>query len=69
MLFGDPQRFQAVLEVLGVPLAVILERLAVLVVIPAVQLHDQLVLWKVGVDLQAVAWTLRPRQLHRHPGP
>jgi hypothetical protein len=40
-------------EVLGVPFAVVFERLVVLVVLPAVQLDDQVVVGEVSVDLAA----------------
>jgi hypothetical protein len=41
-------------ELLGVALAVALKCVRVLVVVPAVQLDDQVVLGEVGVDLAAV---------------
>jgi hypothetical protein len=50
---GDPDRPDAVLEVLGVPFAVILERVSVLVELPAVAFDDQVVLRKEGIGLPA----------------
>jgi hypothetical protein len=53
-LLGDPDGDQTVVEVVRVAFAVVLERLLVLVELPAVALDDDVVVRKEGVDLSAV---------------